>query len=83
MKLRSSLITSTFPQEDIRALELACDADKVILVSLEKLLRLRLDRYTTPTKDSDFDNPSWAYQRAYRDGRVIELVELLELITKE
>ena len=83
MKLKSSLITSTFKPEEIRALELACDSDKTILPALEKLLRLRLDRYSVPTKDSDFDCPSWAYQRAYRDGRVLELVELLELITKE
>lgn len=83
MKLKSSLISSNFKKEEVRALELACGADHTILPALEKLIRIKLDRVSIPTKESDFDSPSWAYQRAYRDGRMLELVELLELITKE
>lgn len=83
MKLKTSLISSNFKPEEIRTLELACNADHTILPALEKLIRVKLDRVSTPTKETDFESPSWAYQRAYRDGRMLELVELLELITKE
>ena len=83
MKLSTSLMKSTFKPDELRSLELACNADSVILPALEKLIRLKLDRANVTTKESDFDSPSWAYQRAYRDGRMLELVELLELITKE
>ena len=83
MKLKSSFLTANFKPEEIRALELASNADHILLPALEKLIRIKLERVTVPTKESDFESPAWAYQRAYRDGRMLELVELLELITKE
>jgi hypothetical protein len=31
-------------------------------------------------QDSDFDNPNWAFKRAYKDGRVTELRYIIDLL---
>lgn len=80
MKLNTSKMNVLFKPEELRAIELACTADKTILPALMKYLQSTLDKVNVPSKESDFDSPSWANQRAYRDGRVTELVALIELI---
>lgn len=80
MKLNTSKMSVLFKPEELRALELACSSDKTILPAIMLYLQSTLDKVNVPTKVSDFDSPSWANQRAFRDGRVAELVALIDLI---
>lgn len=80
MKLNTSKMAVMFNSDELRALELASAADKTLLPAIAKYLQVTLDKVNVPSKEVDFDSPSWANQRAFRDGRVTELVALIDLI---
>lgn len=56
--------------------------DDTFIRQFRKVLARRLEDFHQP-KPSDYDNPSWAYLQAHRNGQEEMLLEVIKLIGEQ
>ena len=75
----NSKIHRLFEAEEIEKLRKAIISDKDIIPALDKLVNKTCSELQTPTSVGDFKRSSWALEKAYREGGVYYLQQLLTI----
>lgn len=65
-------------QERFKKLVIAALTSDKVFARLRALINQRLD--TLVTTDADFESPSWAFKKAYQDGKRVAYTEILQLM---
>ena len=73
----NSKLQRLLTEEEIEKLRVAIIADKVIIAALTKLINKTCSELQAPTSLSDFEKSSWALEKAYCEGGLYYLQQLL------
>lgn len=75
-----SLLQRVFTDEEVIVFQtLLAQNDKLVLL-ICKILKTKLRGLERPTVLSDFESGSWALTRAYRDGGISQIKNLLQIL---
>jgi len=74
--------TKGVSEEDRPSVEKAIRNSTTALSHLKGILEERLSELTkSEARESEYDNPAWAYKQAHRNGEVLSLLKTLELLS--
>jgi len=75
-----SQLQRIFTEEEAKLFQSLLKQDDKLLQLICKLLKIKLSGLERPTILSDFDSGNWALSRAYRDGGISQIKNLLLLL---
>lgn len=75
-----SQLQRIFTEEEAKLFQSLLVQDDKLVALIIKVLKTKLSELERPTVLSDFDSGSWALSRAYRDGGISQIKNLLRVL---
>lgn len=80
---KTSQLKRILKEDRLKAFENAVAVDKIIVPILQELMESMCSELQKPTSISDFEQQSWALERAYRDGGAYYLQQVLNIFKEK